>query len=159
MSKDKRRKAKRMLKRTLNLWFYSSCAMFGLWVLNVISLGGLLVFAFGLPIILLIVCAVVLPDSRQRTRRHDWDEPIGHSFDDTVSSNLSLSASFTNHGSNDDVSLSSRRGSFCDADNWSAASHSFLDHNSHTIAVLDMNSDGSFSPNGTGIMSSGFHDL
>jgi hypothetical protein len=151
-----------MLKRALNLWFYSSWAMFGLWALNVISLGGLLGFAF-LPIIFLIVCAVVLPDSRQRTRRHDRDEQIGHSFDDTVSSNVGLSASFTDHDSDDDddddVSLSSRRRSFCDADSWSADSHSFLDHNSHTITVFDINSDGSFSPTGTGIVSSGFHDL
>jgi hypothetical protein len=158
VSKDKRLKAKRMLKRALKLWFYSSCAMYCLWVLNIISVVGLLMVV-SLPIIFLIVCAVVLPDSRQRTRRHDWDEQIGHSFDDTVSSNVGLSASFTDHDSDDDVSLSSRRRSFCDADSWSAASHSFLDHNSHTIAVLDMNSDGSFSPNGTGIMSSGFHDL
>jgi hypothetical protein len=158
VSKDKRLKAKRMLKRTLKLWFYGSCAMLVLWELKWIS-GGLFVFALSLPIIFLIVCAVVLPDSRQRTRRHDRDEQIGHSIDDTVSSNSSLSASFTNHGSGDDASPSSRRHSFCDPDSWSPDCHSFLDHNSHTIAVLDINSDGSFSPTGTGIMSSGLHDL
>jgi hypothetical protein len=156
--KDERLKAKRMLIRALKLWFYISCAMFCLWAFNAISVGGLLMVV-SLPIIFLIVCAVVLPDSRQRTRRLDWDEQIGHSFDDTASSSVSLNASFTNHASDDDVSLGSRRRSYYDADSWSSDSHSFLGHNSHSITVFDINSDGSFSPTGTGIMSSGLNDL
>ena len=158
MSKVKRLKAKRMLKRALKLWFYSSCAMCGLFALKLIS-GGVFIFVLSLPIIFLIVCSVVLPDSRKRIRRHDWDEQIGHSLNDTVSSNARLSASYINHDSGDDASFSSRRHRFCDTDSWSSDSHSFLDHNSHTITVFDINSDGSFSPSGTGIMSSGLHDL
>jgi len=149
MTTQKRRKIKRALKTLLRVWLCSAVAMAALWALDLTS-GSLWIFVLlGLPIIFLIVCSLVLPDSATRPSvRYDWheqrDDQRRGTFDYMNPLNIS----------NDEWP---DRQSNRDDDRYASQFESAIDHSSHVI-VCDISSSGAYCPMGNGTISSGLND-
>jgi hypothetical protein len=146
---QKRRKIKRAFETLLRVWLCSAVAMTALWALDLTS-GSLLIFvSLGLPIIFLIVCSLVLPDTGTRPSvRYDWyeqqDDQRRGTFDYVNPLNIS----------DDDWP---NRQSDRNDDRYASLFESAIDHSSHVI-VYDISSSGAYCPNGSGIISSGLND-
>jgi hypothetical protein len=145
----KKRRMKRLLNGTLKVWLYSCSASIALYSLNFIP-GSLLIFVLlGLPIIFLIVCSLVLPDTGTPPGfRDDWyeqhDDQRRGTFDYLNPLNIS----------NDEWP---NRQSDRNDDRHAALVESAIDHSSHVI-VYDISSSGAYCPMGNGTISSGLND-
>ncbi|MGO8855584.1 MAG: hypothetical protein ACLQO1_07715 [Steroidobacteraceae bacterium] len=143
MSKDRKLRARRLLKGLLRIWFYGTCGLTGLWAMNIVS-GEMEMCVLGAPVLFLVLCGIVPPGTRQGHGRCEWDEEHRDSFSRWDRWNGALSYSLMNNSRSDE-------------DAWrSSDDYGFSDSKSHT--VMDLNSDGSFNAMGTGTMSSGTQD-
>jgi hypothetical protein len=135
-----------MLKNLLRLWFCCASGLAVLWILNIISLSGLLMLVLS-PF---IVCSAVLPETKRRAvldfdRREQWDERRCGPFD------------YMNPLYAETRSPESQ----CDLkdDRLTSSMSIGADHAMHTdIIVFDRNSDYSISTSNSGTISSGLNN-